>query len=156
MLKVSEGPALHSTVKIRWAARSARSSATNRSGTVAEDMATVLTSLLEEAWHFHTFSTEADGYRSKLNTNGPTQLVIFSTETAILGDQQFWTSALYFKCLMTFPAAIRQPTKPPKHAKLPHAGNKTYMGAAWQWWVMVSAFRSCVLCCSTACLNDKS
>lgn len=44
------------------------SSATNRSGTVAEDMATVLTSLLEE------------------------------------------------------------PTKPPKHAQLPHAGNKTYMG----------------------------
>lgn len=44
------------------------SSSTNRSGTVAEDMATVLTSLLEE------------------------------------------------------------PTKPPKHAKLPHAGNKTYMG----------------------------
>eukprot|EP00435_Cladocopium_sp_Y103_P027002 s239_g6.t1 len=44
------------------------SSATNRSGTMAEDMATVLTSLLEE------------------------------------------------------------PTKAPKHAKLPHAGNKTYMG----------------------------
>ena len=43
--------------------------------------------------------------------------------------------SICFNCLMTFPAAILQPTKPPKHTKLPHAGNKTYMGVAWQWWV---------------------